>query len=193
MIALKFRDRLPQWLVDEMDQLVAGIRRWGYTDHATTGIHNQVTFPDPAILSSESNVLDGYKEGKWVPRLLFGGAETVTYTNQVGSYTILGGMAFINFRISISAKGAGAGAATIVGLPPAILDKNPRDNGLIDVPVNTGPPVNFTGQPYVVISGGTLFLVQLGVGVRANITDVHLAANADIRGTMWIRLVGSVD
>lgn len=42
MIGLKFRDLLPQWLLDELDQLVAGIRGWGFTEHYADGKHSAV-------------------------------------------------------------------------------------------------------------------------------------------------------
>lgn len=83
---------------------------------ATAG---QIKFPATANPSADANTLDDYEEGTWTPTLIGSGtAGTQTYTAQVGRYTKIGRLVFIQGRVAISAKdGAMAGNALIGGLP----------------------------------------------------------------------------
>jgi hypothetical protein len=71
-----------------------------------------ITFPATQSASSNANTLDDYEEGTWTPSV--GG--TATYTFQVGQYTKIGNLVYINGFIQINAIGTGA-TTTITGLP----------------------------------------------------------------------------
>jgi len=71
-----------------------------------------VSFPATQVPSANANTLDDYEEGVWTPSL--GG--TTTYTTQVGTYTKIGRVVFIEAELVINAIGTGS-TATISGLP----------------------------------------------------------------------------
>ncbi|WP_225421176.1 hypothetical protein [Sphingomonas parva] len=77
-----------------------------------------IQFPAIQVPSADANALDDYEEGTFTPNLLFGGANTgMTYTDQLGRYTKIGRLVFVEIRIRLSAKGSSTGSATIAGLP----------------------------------------------------------------------------
>jgi len=60
--------------------------------------------------------------GTWTPDLTFGGASTgITYGTQSGSYVRIGSLVYVRFRIVLTSKGSATGAATIAGLPFAVV------------------------------------------------------------------------
>ena len=62
--------------------------------------------------------LTAYETGTWTPALAFGGVVTgITYSAQLGTYTLIGREVTCRFRIVLTSKGAATGAATISGLP----------------------------------------------------------------------------
>ncbi len=86
--------------------------------HLLSVTGGQIKFPAGQVPSADVNTLDDYEEGTWTPSLEFGGASVaMAYTTQIGVYTKIGNMVFIQFYIFLSAKGTSAGAATITGLP----------------------------------------------------------------------------
>ena len=65
-----------------------------------------------------SQLLNWYEEGTWTPTILFGGNNTgMTYGAQVGRYTRIGRLVYINCYVYPSNKGSSTGAVTISGLP----------------------------------------------------------------------------
>ena len=65
-----------------------------------------------------SELLDDYEEGTWTPTFNRGSSQpTVTYTNQVGSYTKIGRQVTAVFDITASSISGGSGDAIIGGLP----------------------------------------------------------------------------
>jgi hypothetical protein len=71
-----------------------------------------ITFPATQSASSDANTLDDYEEGTWTPNV--GG--TAIYNTQVGRYTKIGNMVFVQAQLNISLIGTGS-ASTIFGLP----------------------------------------------------------------------------
>jgi len=64
------------------------------------------------------STLGTYTETTWTPALQFGGSSTgITYSNQVGTYTRIGRMVFLQASLILTSKGAQTGAATLSGLP----------------------------------------------------------------------------
>lgn len=72
-----------------------------------------ITFPGSSGTGTPSgNVLQDYEEGTWTPSL--GG--TATYTTQVGRYTRIGRMVYVNCRLVVNSIGSGS-QAIVSGLP----------------------------------------------------------------------------
>lgn len=69
--------------------------------------------------------------GSFTPTLAFGGASVgITYSSQVGKYTLIGNIVMFSVVFSLSNKGSSTGAATITGLPVA--------SGVSSVPLTAG-------------------------------------------------------
>jgi hypothetical protein len=82
----------------------------GNTAATGTGI----AFPSSINTSSDPNTLDDYEEGTWTP--VFGGTTTnptVTYSAQVGTYTIIGNRVIYEITLLVSAASGGSGALTV--------------------------------------------------------------------------------
>jgi hypothetical protein len=71
-----------------------------------------ITFPATQSSSSNVNTLDDYEEGTWTASL--GG--TATYSAQTGTYTKVGNIVTITFRLTVLLIGTGS-AANISGIP----------------------------------------------------------------------------
>lgn len=77
-----------------------------------------ITFPATVSASSDANTLDDYEEGTWTPAVTFGGGSTgITYSTQIGNYTKIGRIVYVQFRITLSNKGSSTGSAALGGLP----------------------------------------------------------------------------
>ncbi len=77
-----------------------------------------ILFPDTADDQADANNLDDYEEGNWTPVVaLATGGGTVTYSTQVGRYTKIGRVVYINLQIVMSSLDGNSGAVTITGLP----------------------------------------------------------------------------
>jgi hypothetical protein len=82
-----------------------------------------VTFPATQVASSDANCLDDYEEGTWTPAFTFAtpGTLALTYNQQSGSYTKIGRLVTVIFRVSFAAagiiKGTASGNLSITGLP----------------------------------------------------------------------------
>jgi len=77
-----------------------------------------LAFPATQVPSSDANTLDDYEEGTFTPLLQFGGASVgITYTSQLGKYTKIGRVVFVNIYVTLSNKGSSSGIASIEGLP----------------------------------------------------------------------------
>jgi hypothetical protein len=67
-----------------------------------------------------------YETGSWTPTLEFGGGSTgITYSTQIGSYTLIGRVVHFVFTIVLTSKGTDTGGAAIEGLPYTKGGANP--------------------------------------------------------------------
>jgi hypothetical protein len=67
------------------------------------------------------SLLPGEISQSWTPSLLFGGSSTgITFSSNFGSYTRIGPHVHADVSMTLSSKGAQAGAATITGLPLSV-------------------------------------------------------------------------
>jgi len=112
---------------------VGGVAGTGLTLNATSNLVLRggtagangvgVTFPATQVASSDANCLDDYKEGTWTPVLTFAtpGTLVTTYNAQAGTFTKVGRLVTVMFRLSFAAagivKGTASGALSITGLP----------------------------------------------------------------------------
>jgi hypothetical protein len=65
-----------------------------------------------------SELFNDYEEGTWSPAFQStGGGETITYTQQSGSYTKIGRTVICNFDIDIATVSGGSGNARLINLP----------------------------------------------------------------------------
>lgn len=131
---------------------------------------------------AESN-LTHYKEATFTPVLNFGGATTgIAYTTQLGEYTKIGNVVFINITIVLSSKGSATGVATITGLPFSSVNTT----GQI-VSFNTiipGLTVSTRTQTYSTLDAGTstlaLTAINIPTGALAQLADTTFAATSKI-------------
>jgi hypothetical protein len=84
----------------------------------TTPSLNGITFPATQVASAGANTLDDYEEGTWTPSLTAtGGSLSVTYTSRDGTYTKIGNLVTVRFRMRVSSHSGGSGEYRIGGLP----------------------------------------------------------------------------
>jgi hypothetical protein len=75
----------------------------------------RLEFPATQNASSNANTLDDYEEGTWTPTFVFtGGAGSLTYTTQSGSYTKIGKMVTVQCLAVVSNKGTASGEISMV-------------------------------------------------------------------------------
>ena len=81
----------------------------------------QIPFPATQNPSSNANTLDDYEEGTWTPVLTAAtpGDLSVVYSVQLGYYTKIGRMVFVNYDVTTSTwtHTTAAGNISITGLP----------------------------------------------------------------------------
>jgi hypothetical protein len=90
----------------------AATAHWSFTN----GKHQSVRMAN--VGSAETDALDWYKEGTFVPTIAFGGDDVdVTYGTQLGQYTRIGNRVFFDIYIALTSKGSSTGALGIFTLP----------------------------------------------------------------------------
>jgi hypothetical protein len=129
-------------------------------------------YAQPLLLPTGVNPypLTSYEQGTWTPAVKFGGASVgVTYTLQVGSYTRIGRLVFVECYFQLSSKGSSTGNATIAGIPLGTIS-----NGAALAPVFAWSQfVTITAAPIPVISGGTIILNVDQTTGSAQLTDAN--------------------
>jgi hypothetical protein len=82
------------------------------------GIDFSATSDGSGTMSSE--LLDDYEEGTWTPTFIGSTSNpTVTFNEQLGTYIKIGGLIYIEFRLSVDTTSGGSGNLSISGLPYA--------------------------------------------------------------------------
>jgi len=77
-----------------------------------------IGFPGTQVANSGANVLDDYEEGTFTGGFTFGNSDTgISYNRQVGIYTKIGDLVFVQGYVSLTSKGSQTGSARITGLP----------------------------------------------------------------------------
>jgi hypothetical protein len=114
---------------------------------STAATGTGITFPSTQVASSDANTLDDYEEGTWTPSV--GG--NATYSNQVGRYTKIGNLVYIQGQIEISSLGTGSNS-TLFGLPFTAVSG--ATEGGCNITYFAGMAVNVI-QPVIGINSGT--------------------------------------
>ena len=85
---------------------------------AKIGTLTQIVFNATQSASANANTLDDYEEGTFTGGFQFGGSATgIEYNRQVGIYTKIGDLVFVQGYISLTSKGSQTGTAQLTGLP----------------------------------------------------------------------------
>jgi len=76
-----------------------------------------IAFPATQVTSSDANTLDDYEEGTFTPTVQgVSSAGTATYSNQLGAYTKIGNLVYVNVYL-IYTSGTGTGQLRVANLP----------------------------------------------------------------------------
>jgi len=81
--------------------------------------------------TGSANYLDDYEEGTWTPDPKFGGGNTgmTLASGYYGTYTKIGRLVTVNFRLAFSSLGSSAGDLQIYGLPFTPITSSNMDVG----------------------------------------------------------------
>jgi hypothetical protein len=80
--------------------------------------NGNIKFPATQVPSADANTLDDYEEGTFTPTLAGGFSSAPTsYSNQSGSYTVIGDLVFVTIDLDPNGATADATALIIGGLP----------------------------------------------------------------------------
>jgi hypothetical protein len=135
----------------------------------------QIAFPATQIASGDANTLDDYEEGTWTPTLTGGTTNpTVTYGSRAGSYTKIGNVVTLFFRLQTSAISGGSGSAQISGLPFA-SNGTYRNGGAIGYVSNVTFGAGFT-QLGLYNNPSNTFLVFTLSGTGQGATEAVISA-----------------
>jgi hypothetical protein len=82
-----------------------------------SGSGSGISFPATQSASSDANTLDDYEEGTFTPTVQgVSSAGTATYSNQLGAYTKIGNLVYVNVYL-IYTSGTGTGQLRVANLP----------------------------------------------------------------------------
>jgi hypothetical protein len=135
-----------------------------------------ITFPATQSASSDANTLDDYEEGTWTPVPRIGGSALTVSGSNIGTYTKIGRVVYIQATITNIAK-SGSGNLSISGLPFTIA-ANPDVQGTV-----RWDGINTTGLIYAYFSaGGTTISMQEFKATGGYDGEIN---NADIPGSAF--------
>lgn len=148
-------------------------------------------YADGLTFDDGTNILSTYVAAtSWTPTLTFGGGTTgITYTNQSGSYTRIGNIAFVSMVIQLSNKGTDTGNAIITGFPLTSYGQSQ------DINVGMWNLVTFTSTRNQLVynvpaSSSNIQLFQCGENINfLSTTDANYADTSQIRGTFFLNVV----
>lgn len=126
-----------------------------------------------AVGLSINAVAYAYELGTFVPGMTFGGSATgITYSVQLGRYTVEGNLCTVRIQINLTSNGTGVGAALVTGLPFTAAG-TVRVAGVLN-PISGA--ASFTGAPIVSLSTGgtTLALFQGSATGQTALTDTNI-------------------
>mgnify|MGYP000443961182 CR=1 FL=1 len=154
----------------------------------TTLGEGQIKFPATQIASSNANTLDDYEEGTWTPVVTFAtpGDLSVAYSAQIGHYTKIGRLVYVEFNVVTSTftHTTASGNLTVTGLPFTSSGTN-RCCGLNWSGITKA---GYTSVVSLLGTGATSFIFSAsGSGVAASnvaVADVPTGGTVILRGTL---------
>ena len=128
-----------------------------------------------------NNAIDvNYAQGTWTPQLAFGGLSTgITYSQQLGTYTRIGNIVFINVLLAVTNIGSATGAATVTGLP---ITSGAMVSNLFMVLINDPAGGSYTTG--IIPAASTfinMYTIVASTGVAAQLTNGNFVNSNGIR------------
>lgn len=141
-------------------------------------VDGRITFPAVQNPSSNANTLDDYEEGNWTPVLGgSGGTSGQTYSTQVGRYTKIGKLVFVQGYFVLTAKGTITGNCRIEGLPFTALNVSNAFSTLgVEWFNTTGTYVTIRAE---VTPNSTLASIFAATAAAASLANVTTAGISD--------------
>lgn len=158
---------------------------------ATGTVLTGVTGSDPAFSATPTvtsikfgsgSTLSSYTTGTFSPGISFGGGTTgITYSEQSGTYWVIGAIVFVKIQVTLTNKGSSTGNAAITGLPFT----SANDAFKITVNISTNNVTYDAGYTWctanVPANSTTINLIENGSGVaNTALTNSNFANNSQI-------------
>lgn len=148
------------------------------------------TFTNNANATVQANIVvmnsPGNSTFAWTPVLNFGGNPAgITYATQSGALQVVGNMVHYQWRITLTAKGANVGAATITGFPinhSAGLHQTGAGGVAFGNANMAGLPAAILAQGPVGGGAGQISLLVQNAAATAPVTDANFTNTSDIAG-----------
>jgi hypothetical protein len=101
----------------DIDISINGAERIRLESNGILRLTAGLKFPANAVASADPNTLDDYEEGTWTP-VISNTGYTYTYTTQTGTYTKVGRIVILSWRVVVTARsGSASGGLPVVGIP----------------------------------------------------------------------------
>lgn len=184
--ALTYLDGLQASVTAEIAAAITALKAANNTFSGDNIFSGDVDFTGELDLTGATSpgtaAAETFAEGTFTPSITFGGGSTgITYTQQNGAYTRIGGVVLFDVNIALSSKGSSTGSLAITGLPLTVAATRPTSAYIDNMTAGIGDGF-LMGE---VISGGTTGRIsKVSAGSRTTLTD------ADFTNTSVIRLAG---
>jgi hypothetical protein len=121
--------------------------------------------------------------GTWTPDLRIGGSATgIAYSDRTGKWRAIGDLIYLEFDITLSNKGASAGALTILGLPFAAATGS---RGKVEAAIiSNGASVTNLAASAVTPGASSINLRSQGLTGMSDLTDANLTNSTRIIGSV---------
>lgn len=158
---------------------------------ATGTVLTGVTGSDPAFSATPTvtsitfgagSALSSYATNTFTPGIAFGGGTTgITYSEQSGTYWVVGAIVFVKIQVTLTNKGSSTGNAAITGLPFT----SANDAFKITVPISANTVTYNASYTWctanVGANGTTINLIQNGSGqTNTALTNTNFANTSQI-------------
>jgi hypothetical protein len=126
-----------------------------------------ITFPATQSASTDANTLDDYEEGTFTPTWTGEGSNpTLTFNEQVGTYTKIGRAVYFAIRMTTASKSGGSGNLRVAGLPFTSLNSGARGMSFVNFSFNWASNI---GRDGVIEANSTTLLMYNNVNGTDNV------------------------
>jgi len=144
-----------------------------------------LTFPATQVASADPNTLDDYEEGTWTPVVSFGGASVGITGTFSGTYTKVGNVVTVGYRLTFTSKGTSTGTISISGLPFTTGGLDSISGFGYIHRLGTSVPA---GQLSAALSGATFSFQFAGyIANTTSLADTDIRNDTDLRGGIVFR------